>query len=133
MHYAINIYLIKVTFTARCTCYSPVLCSCEQEMAAPSLDTIVDSLNKIIQLEESIVSPGATVQEALQMRVTVRQYFCSAPRQVFVSTQTKFGSSVTVTVTNFTNTLFSAVRTSTMAGEVSGFRILNLSFTISCL
>ena len=57
----------------------------------------------------------------------------SAPRQVFVSTQTKFGSSVTVTVTNFTNTLLSAVRTSTMAGEVSGFRILNLSFTISCL
>ena len=48
-----------------------MLCSCEQEMAAPSLDTIVDSLNKIIQLEESIVSPGATVQEALQMRVTV--------------------------------------------------------------
>ena len=37
-----------------------------------------------------------------------------------MSTQTKFGSSVTVTVTNFTNTLLSAVRTSTMAGEVSG-------------
>ena len=72
--------LSKVTFIARCTCYSPVLCSCEQEMAAPSpapsLDTLVDSLNKIIQLEDSIVTPGATVQEAVQMRVTVRQYWC---------------------------------------------------------
>ena len=43
---------------------------------APSLDTLVDSLSKIIRLEDSIVTQGATVQEAVQMRVTVRQYWC---------------------------------------------------------
>ena len=38
--------------------------------------------------------------------------------------QGKFGSSVTVTVSNFTKILFSAVRTSTQAGEVGVVTLL---------
>ena len=46
--------------------------------------------------------------------------------------QGKFGSSVTVTVSNFTKILFSAVRTSTQAGEVGGVTLLLLLLTYCC-
>merc|ERR1719433_1091381 len=51
-------------------------------------------LNNIMAKEEEILKEGESVQEAQEMR-------------------TKFGSSVTVTVSNFTKLLFSAVRTCT--------------------
>ena len=46
--------------------------------------------------------------------------------------QGKFGSSVTVTVSNFTKILFSAVRTSTQAGEVGVVTVLWLLLLNRC-
>ena len=46
--------------------------------------------------------------------------------------QGKFGSSVTVTVSNFTKILFSAVRTCTQAGEVGVVTVLWLLFLTRC-
>jgi len=64
-----------------------------------NMEAMLDTLNNIIKVEDKIVKNGSSVEEASDMR-------------------TNFGSSVTVTVINFTKTLFSAVRTTTIAGEI---------------
>merc|ERR1719378_1266358 len=85
----------------RCTCYSPIICTCEDSdsISDEMLEDMVSSLTNIIKNQDKIIISGTSVKEASDIR-------------------TKFGSSVTVTVTNFSKTLLSAVRTSTMAGEI---------------
>jgi len=91
----------KILLISRCTCYSPIICTCEDSdsISDEMLEDMVSSLTNIIKNQDKIIISGTSVKEASDIR-------------------TKFGSSVTVTVTNFSKTLLSAVRTSTMAGEI---------------
>ena len=88
-------------------------------------------LNNIMAKEEEILKEGESVLEAQEMRVGLfARKMLGLILFVFLS-QTKFGSSVTVTVSNFTKLLFSAVRTCTQAGEVRGSRVCAV-LTVCC-
>ena len=80
---------------------------------------MVEMAMKLIKQQDKILKEGDSVTEALTMRVGAG---CSTVLIVNISIstfQTNFGSSMTVTVNNFTKTALSAVRTSTTAGEVN--------------
>ena len=71
---------------------------------------------KLISQQEKILKEGDSVKEALEMRVSKGRII--NPHLRLETFQTNFGSSMTVTVSNFSKSALSAVRTSTAAGEV---------------
>lgn len=94
-------------------------CTCEEEIPVPvctcSMADLLEMAVKLINQQEKILKEGDSVKEALEMRVRKNVINPHLRLETF---QTNFGSSMTVTVSNFSKSALSAVRTSTAAGEV---------------